>query len=113
MDNCCVNPACRAEFKLLNNGDLYAVGRPLADPEFFWICSACASRFHVGLDAEGEVELRTRTDWDELPSHLHEGLRLVDRGVRNMPWLRQIRSGVRTIAKSSKDQGGPAHGAYV
>jgi hypothetical protein len=35
MVSCCVNPACRAEFRSLNTGDIYAVERRSADTEFF------------------------------------------------------------------------------
>jgi len=41
MVSCCVNPACRTEFRSLNTGVLYAVERRSVDTEFFWLCSAC------------------------------------------------------------------------
>ena len=62
MVSCCVNPACRAEFKLLNTGDLYALERRSADTEFFWLCFACALVVAPGLDAMGGVSVRTRSD---------------------------------------------------
>ena len=62
MVSCCVNPACRTEFKLLNTGDLYALERRSADTEFFWLCSACVPVVALGLDAMGGVSVRPRSD---------------------------------------------------
>jgi len=53
----CFNPACHQEFRLLHAGDLYALERQSADTEFFWLCSDCASRFDLYLEASGVVVL--------------------------------------------------------
>jgi hypothetical protein len=47
MVNRCVNPACHAEFKLLNAGDLYAHESRSSSTEFFWLCTACADSFDL------------------------------------------------------------------
>ena len=104
MVNRCVNPACREEFKLLNAGDLYAHEKRYANTEFFWLCSACASRFDLRLDQVGRVTLRPRGDRG-LPPHPDGTLRLISRAVRPPARAHAIPSGER--ASSSVFAVGP------
>lgn len=62
MVSCCVNPACRTEFRSLNAGVLYAVERGSVDTEFFWLCSACVPRVPLCLDPTGCISVRPRCD---------------------------------------------------
>jgi hypothetical protein len=94
MVNRCVNPACREEFKLLNAGDLYAHEKRYANTEFFWLCSACASRFDLRLDSLGRVTLRPRGD-RALPPHPEGTLRLISRAVRPPARPHAVPSGER------------------
>lgn len=57
MVSCCVNPACRTEFRSLNTGVLYAAERGSADTEFFWLCSACVPRSHCASARRGAFRL--------------------------------------------------------
>ena len=76
----CINPDCRAEFDVLSPGDLYAYERRSADTEFFWLCSACAARYDLSLEAAGRVTLRARgTAQRGLPTQAGGKLRLVTR----------------------------------
>ena len=104
MVSCCVNPACRTEFKLLNTGDLYALERRSADTEFFWLCSACALVVALGLDARGGVSVRPRSDarHPQIP-HLDNRLRLVARtSVERTPWHRSNRAHGKTFTSGSE-----------
>ncbi len=85
MVNWCVNSACRAEFKFLQSGDFYALERPDASPEFFWLCPECASQFELHLDAQGCVSPRLRGERGRVyapPSDVH--LRLVAHAVQRV-----------------------------
>src|ERR1700688_3775721 len=78
MISCCVNPACRTEFRLFNTGTLYALERRSADTEFFWLCSACVPRVALCLDPTGCVSVRPRCDAVRpQPPHPDGYLRLV------------------------------------
>ncbi len=104
MVSCCVNPACRTEFKLLNTGDLYALERRSADTEFFWLCSACVPVVALGLDAMEGVSVRPRSDVrrPQLP-HLDSRLRLVARSsVGRTPWHRSNRAHGATFRSGSE-----------
>lgn len=104
MISCCVNPACRTEFKLLNMGYLYALEKRSADTEFFWLCSACALVVALGLDAMGGVSVRPRSDarHPQLP-HLDSRLRLVARpSVERTPWHRSNRAHEATFTSGSE-----------
>ena len=109
MVECCVNPACRTEFKLLSNGDLYAFERQSTNTEFFWICSSCASQFDLCLDASGLVSLRPRAfRGTARPPHPDGDLRLVSFAVRRMSWLQTTPAGER-VAVAIPDEWVPSH----
>jgi hypothetical protein len=85
----CINPVCRAEFKLYNSGFLYAHERPSHDTEFFWMCSPCATRFIPALDETGKVAVRPRVGGMEfLPPRRDGDLRIVSSAPppQRMPW---------------------------
>jgi hypothetical protein len=85
----CVNPACCAEFRSLNTGDIYAVERRSADTEFFWLCSACVPLVALSLDSTGTISVGPRCDAEHLhESHPDSRLRLVYSPVEHKPWLR-------------------------
>jgi hypothetical protein len=85
----CVNPACHAEFRSLNTGDIYAVERRSADTEFFWLCSACVPLVALSLDSTGSVSVEPRGDAERLHEpHPDSRLRLVYSPVEHTPWLR-------------------------
>jgi hypothetical protein len=89
MISCCVNPACRAESKSLNTGDIYAVERRSADTEFFWLCSACVPVLALSLDPIGSVSVGPRCDAGHLQGPHPDGrLRLLYGPVEHTPWLR-------------------------
>jgi hypothetical protein len=60
--NHCVNPDCRAEFKVFSTGNLYALEKRSADTVFFWLCSTCAPKIVVGLAPTGSVTVKPRSD---------------------------------------------------
>lgn len=62
MLNRCINPICRAEFKLLGSGDFYKLELRAANREFFWICPECSERFDLSLDEMNRVTVRPRSD---------------------------------------------------
>jgi len=79
----CVNPECRAEFRLLSAGDLYAHERRSADTEFFWLCSTCASKFDLYLDPSGCVSVKARCAIRKTAPPSPDGdLRLVSRSTQ-------------------------------
>jgi hypothetical protein len=97
MVSCCVNPACRVEFKLLNAGDLYAHERPNANTEFFWLCSSCCSKFELQLDVDGCVSVRPRGHVPgPQPPHPGGHLHIVTRPIGRKPWRHSIPAGERT-----------------
>jgi hypothetical protein len=97
MVSCCVNPACRTEFKLLNAGDLYAHEQPDANTEFFWLCAACCSKFELQLDADGGVSVRPRSYLaGSHPPHPAGHLHIVTRPIGRKLWRHAIPSGERT-----------------
>ena len=113
MVNRCVNPACRTDLRLLISGDLYAVERPNAAPEYFWLCSPCASRFDACLDSTGLISVRPKSQAQPAyPSHLRASLRLVAHAVRRVPWRRAIPAGTRFVPEPLGSWGAPAHGAH-
>ncbi len=78
MVSCCVNPACRTEFRSLDTGVLYAVERRSVDTEFFWLCSACVPVVALSLDTMGCVSVRPQSDAVRpQPPHPDGYLRLV------------------------------------
>jgi hypothetical protein len=84
--NCCVNPACSEEFRLLNAGDLYAHERRSTNTEFFWLCSTCASRLDLYLDPAGSVSIRERSaGHGAQPPNPDTHLRLVSRSTKPIP----------------------------
>jgi hypothetical protein len=97
MVQCCVNPACREEFKLLSAGDLYAHERRSADTEFFWLCAACAGKFDLYLDPAGRVMVRAWSAGNRaVPPHPEGDLRLVSRLTKRVPQISTILYGERT-----------------
>jgi hypothetical protein len=86
----CLNPACRAEFKLLDSGSLYAHERRRANTEFFWLCAQCTPQYDLYLDPQGAVAICLRNAQPHGHPPLPEGsLRLVARRTRSalrMPW---------------------------
>src|ERR1039458_5060335 len=94
MVNYCVNSDCREELKVLNAGDLYALERRSADTEFFWLCSACASRFDMYFDLAGRVSVRQRSEHKRArPPHPDGHLRLVSRSIKRTPWSHAVPDG--------------------
>jgi len=86
MVNRCCNPECRAEFKLLTGGEIYALERRSADTEFFWLCSACAAKFALHLDPKGRVTVRVQGVIHRAPPpHPDDNLRLISRMMRSRP----------------------------
>jgi hypothetical protein len=74
----CANPECRAEFKFLNSGNLYAFEWQFAATEFFWLCSACLPRLTLYLDSMGHVAARLRSEVaSQYPSESVGCLRLI------------------------------------
>jgi hypothetical protein len=112
MVNPCINPACRAEFRLLRVGDVYAVERPYAETELVWICSACASDFELAFDPSGVFSVSRRAGRKEpLPLSPHGTFRLVEKGVGGVALHR---SGVKSnnpATGQSGDWGNHARGA--
>jgi|ERR1700732_4613557 hypothetical protein len=89
MVRCCVNPACRAEFRFLNIGNLYALERRSTDTEFFWLCPACVPRVALSLDSMGRVSVRPKSDAVRpQPPHPDSYLRLVAQRKPRTPWHR-------------------------
>jgi hypothetical protein len=114
MVNCCANPACRTEFRLLDSGDLYAIERTSADTEFFWICSNCSSRFNLSLDSMGKVLLTPRGDREQPHTPQPQArLRLVARARRHMPWRHAVPAGVGPASENPGDWGTSTHGAHL
>ena len=114
MVNCCVNPLCRTEFQLLNCRDLYAFEWPDADPEFFWLCSICASSYDVCLDRVGGILLRARGENAPGPiSPSHARLQRVARARRHMPWNHSIPAGVRPSQRNYGNWGASVHGTHL
>jgi len=96
MVNRCLNPDCRMEFRLLNAGDLYAYESRRSDTEFFWLCSTCASRLELYVDALGSVSVRARNAVERMPPpHPDGGLRLVSRSSRPLPRPETVPAGER------------------
>ncbi|MGA8271113.1 MAG: hypothetical protein WB919_06095 [Candidatus Sulfotelmatobacter sp.] len=75
----CANPMCRALFRKLGSGKLFAFESVTADkspsiipetsnaqmgrsPVFFWLCETCSLIFTLGLDADGRLTLQTFPD---------------------------------------------------
>ena len=89
MVSCCVNPACRTEFRSLNTGNIYAVERRSADTEFFWLCSACVPVIALSLDSTGSISVGPRVGAGHLQApHPDSRLRLVYSPAEHTPWLR-------------------------
>ena len=89
----CVNPDCHAEFRVFNSGFLYALERPSADTEFFWLCSLCADRFKPCLGADGEVAVMPRLQSEGgLPPRWEGEIRLVSAPAQRIPWRSAIPS---------------------
>ena len=92
----CINPECRAEFKLYSTGFLYAHERPSHDTEFFWICTPCSTRFMPALDDGGTVAIRPRTSGMQfLPPRRNADLRVVSAPAQRLPWRRNAPAGER------------------
>jgi hypothetical protein len=87
----CANPVCRALFRRLGSGKLFAF-EPLTraniasrrsgtktgrSPVFFWLCQTCRSAFTLRLDAEGELLLQPLPNGARAP--IFDG-RLLDHG---------------------------------
>ena len=87
----CANPVCRALFRKLGSGKLFAFeSLPRADiasrrngtktgrrPVFFWLCQACRLAFTLRLDARGELLLQPIPNGARVPIF---GGRLLDHG---------------------------------
>jgi len=99
MVNCCVNPACHEEFKLLNAGDLYAHERRSTGTEFFWLCARCAASLDLYLDPAGSVAVRPQNATNRAqPPHPDGDLRLVSQSRKPAPRPRTMPSGERTFS---------------
>jgi hypothetical protein len=89
MVSYCVNPSCRAESKVFDMGDLYALERRSADTEFFWLCSDCVPVVALCLDPLGSVLVRPQSDTVRpQPPHPDGYLRLVTHRKLGAPWRR-------------------------
>jgi hypothetical protein len=87
MVDCCANPTCRAEFKMLHSGDLYALERRAADTEFFWLCSECAPQLDLVLNVEGHLSFRPQCDARHArPVDPNITLRLISRAASHNTW---------------------------
>jgi hypothetical protein len=87
MVDCCANPGCHADFRLFNNGDLYALERPLENTEFFWVCSECAPQFDLMLEVDGRLSFRQRSDrMQARPANPDGTLRLISSSARRIAW---------------------------
>lgn len=108
MVDCCANPACRAAFRQLSGGDLYALEPRSADTEFFWLCAACASRFSLYLNAVETISLRPRGH-GRPPYQLHPGgdVRLVSHSARRMPWRSTMPAGERIRLQNPEEPQNP------
>lgn len=83
MVNHCSNSDCRAEFKVLREGDLYAYERRSNNTEFFWMCFACAAKFEMYLDPTGCVSIRLKTAVNRAqPPHPDGSLRLISHSIQ-------------------------------
>jgi hypothetical protein len=92
MVDCCANPACRGEFKMLHCGDLYALERRAIDTQFFWLYSECAPKLDLVLNAEGRLSFRPQSGARHTrPIDPNAILRLVSRASRT-PWRGAIPS---------------------
>lgn len=92
----CINPDCRAEFKLYTSGFLYAHERPSQNTEFFWICTPCSTRFVPTLDDAGHVTVQPRTSGTQfLPPRRNGDLRVVSMPAQRLPWRRSVPAGER------------------
>jgi hypothetical protein len=113
MVNCCINPVCRTEFRLLSSGDLYAIESPPAEAEFLWMCADCASCFNLSLDSAGNLALvpKGRSALGP-PPQLQARLHLVAHTRRHMPWRNEVPAGAGPRTGSSGNWGAPAHGAH-
>jgi hypothetical protein len=91
--NRCTNPHCCIEFKVLSSGDLYAYERRSAETEFYWLCSACASRYDLYPDRSGRVSVKPRgAVHHDLSPRPDGNLRLVTRSTRSLPRLQTMPS---------------------
>jgi hypothetical protein len=106
MVDCCANPGCRADFKLLKSGDLYALERRSANTEFFWLCSECAPQYDLLLNVDGRLSFRPRGDqlWAR-PADPEGSLRLVSRAAHRFPWRSAIPTDERRAIYSSSERG--------
>src|SRR5664279_1585918 len=105
MVNCCVNPDCTAEHKLLRIGDVYAIERPGAKTEYVWMCSTCACSFDVSLDPMGVAGLSRRTDKPQPPPPAGFSFCLVEQGARGIPLQRTGSSSAQPVIEHSGDRG--------
>jgi hypothetical protein len=105
----CVNPACCAELKVFNTGNLYALERRSANTEFFWLCPDCVPVVDLYLDCEERVSVRPRTNKERRePPHREHRLRLVSRVVGGIPWERASRTrGLILPSKYRRDSFSP------
>lgn len=115
MINCCVNPSCGIECKLLDRGDLYAIERPNTEKEFFWLCSECAARLRPSLDSTGAFVLQPRTQSDQPASSPHfaaGSLYLVAHAARRLPSQESVPADSLRKSQSSADWVGGTRGAH-
>lgn len=109
MVDCCANPGCRADFRLLNSGALHALERRSADTEFFWLCSECTSQFNLQLDPDGGLSLRPLGErWQAHPANREGRLRLVSRAVHRVPWRQSVPAGEHPLEDNPGEWGGLA-----
>jgi hypothetical protein len=114
MVNCCVNPACPAEHKLLRTGDVYAIETLHAGTKYVWICSTCAGDFEVCLDPTGSALVRRRSDPVQPPQASPQvSLRLVEHGARGVPLQHTAPASTFPGKDHSGDRGEHAHGAHI
>ena len=114
MVNCCINPACTAEFRLLRTGDVYAVERPGAGPEFVWLCSVCAPDYELYLGPGGAVSARRRSAAEDSASSPQGAvIRLVERGASGAPLHRPAVADAHPVSGQSGDRGSYARSASL
>jgi hypothetical protein len=113
MVNCCVNPACTAEHKLLRIGDVYAIEGRGADAKYVWICSICAASFDVCLDPNGSVLVVPQSNRKHtLRAHSLTKLLLVGRGVRGVPLQQPVPASCNP-AMTSGERSEHGHRAHI
>lgn len=77
----CANPSCKAEFRYLHEGRVFALtcrdaayafslranfAGQVQGLQYAWLCDGCAAQYDVVLDTEGDLKLRSRRNFSGL-----------------------------------------------